>query len=472
MAEEKKVLTVGTSMPAQGIHPREAQDSLGAWVLQQIFESPLRAATTDEPPTPRLFRAAPERQDSAGEPRYVAEMKSDITFSDGTPLTADHVAKSLSSVPFFDRQVAVEATDQGVVFTLKRKFARLDLLLTHANCGVYLEKNGRFLGTGAFEIASDARPEAFHLVRNTRYRDSVSLDEVLFKTYEPDATGKPEALMKALEAGEVDLTADLSREDVEGVSAVRKSIMPGMSTAVLYFNTEKPALANADVRRALAQALDRLELAGLSYSNALAFAASGLLPRTMSQARDSLHYDLAGAEKLLARVGTPSGLRLMTTWAPRPHLPHPRRISAAIAEKLGSIGVSVEVFEPKNRDEYFRLVALGSYDMVLSGWIADTADPADYLESQLSSRQVPDANNMVVSGNVARYRSEVVDAALDNFRSDPSADSEAAVHDLLSEQVPLFPIMYGPTIYASTWRLKGFKPSPKVPPLFGTLSLD
>ena len=62
--------------------------------------------------------------------------------------------------------------------------------------------------------------------------------------------------------------------------------------------------------------------------------------------------------------------------------------------------------------------------------------------------------------------------ALDNFRRDPSADSEAIVYELLSEQVPLFPVMYGPTIYASTWRLKGFKPSPKVPPPLGTLSLD
>jgi len=472
MSGTAKVLTVGTLMPAQGIHPREAQDALGAWVLQQVLDSPLQANTTDEPPTPRLLRGAPERQTSAGAPRYIAEVKSGITFSDGTPLTAQEIARSLSSVAFFDRQVGVEVTGNSVVFTLKREFARLDLLLTHANCGIYLERNGRLLGTGAFEIAADATPEHFRLTRNPRYAGDVSIDEVVFKTYPPDAAGKPEALMKALESGEVDLTSDLSREDVEGVTGVRKSIMPGTSTAILYFNTEKPALANADVRRGMALALDRLELAGLSYSNALAFAASGILPRTMTRSRDSLHYDLAGAEKLLASAGKPSGLRLMTTWGPRPHLPHPRRISEAIAEKLAQVGVHVDVYQPRNRDEYFHKTARGSYDMVLSGWIADTADPADYLESQLSSRQVPDPENMVVSGNVSRYKSEAFDTALDNFRRDPSADSEAIVYELLSEQVPLFPIMYGPTIYASTWRLKGFKPSPKVPPLLGALSLD
>ena len=191
----------------------------------------------------------------------------------------------------------------------------------------------------------------------------------------------------------------------------------------------------------------------------------------MSQSRDTLHFDLGGAEKLLT-AGKPVGLRLMTTWAPRPHLPNPRRVCDAIAAKLGELGIPVEVFQPADREEYFRLVAQGDYDMVLSGWIADTADPADYLDSQLSSRQVPDPDNMVVSGNVARYKSEAIDAALDDYRRDPSMDSEATLYELLSEQVPLFPIMYGPTIYASSWRLKGFKPSPKVPPLLGMLALD
>ena len=42
MSETTKRLTVGTLMPAQGIHPREAQDALGAWVLQQVLDSPKR----------------------------------------------------------------------------------------------------------------------------------------------------------------------------------------------------------------------------------------------------------------------------------------------------------------------------------------------------------------------------------------------------------------------------------------------
>ena len=126
MSGTTRRLTVGTLMPAQGIHPREAQDALGAWVLQQVLDSPLQASTTDDPPVPRLLRSVPERQTSAGDTRYIAEVKSDITFSDGTPMTAQDVARSLASVAFFDRQVAVEATGDSVVFTLKREFARLD----------------------------------------------------------------------------------------------------------------------------------------------------------------------------------------------------------------------------------------------------------------------------------------------------------------------------------------------------------
>ena len=316
-----------------------------------------------------------------------------------------------------------------MTFTLLKPNPRFDLALTLNHSAIVLEKDGKQLGTGAFIPAPGSTLEAVRLVRNPHYRARPALDEIALTIYPPNQDGRPEALIRAVEAGEVDFTTMLSRTDAGEVKGVRKAFQPSNSTASLYFNTERPELRSAEVRRALALAIDRIAVTEVSYSNALAFAATSLLPPMMGTFRDGISPDPEKARALFAQAPAPrpSRLRMLTVWAPRPYVPHPRPVAEAIARQLAVLGIQVEITTPRNSDEFFRACERGDYDMALGGWIADTPDPADFLESNLHSEHIqsPNAGRGMGHINLARFRSGAMDEALRRFRQDPTPDNRA-----------------------------------------------
>jgi ABC-type transport system substrate-binding protein len=102
----------------------------------------------------------------------------------------------------------------------------------------------------------------------------------------------------------------------------------------------------------------------------------------------------------------------------------------------------------------------GRHDMVLSGWIADTMDPYDFLESNLASNRVPTRQKIAVANNAGRLDSKAMDEALAAFRADHDASNLERVVDLLSQEAPVVPLSYGPTAAVWSFKVKNFKPSP------------
>jgi ABC-type transport system substrate-binding protein len=456
----KKVLRVGLIAPVQSLDPRKTQDFGSVLVLAQVYQQPFSPQPGDQPPAPLLF-SEPLRVEPGGR-LCSAAVRSDVRFSDGTPLTARHVAESLASTDVVRRVAEVEAREERVVFHLRRPDARFDLTLSQSYCAVILERDGQLLGTGPFMVAEPESPEVMRLVRNPHFERRVALDELRFSVYPASIEEGAAALVRAVEAGEVDFTSFLSREEVGRISGARKWFLPGNSTAVLYFNAENPFLARADTRRALAQAIDRLEVTRTCYSNALAFVASSLLPPMMGSFTDG---QAAGAEhrrELPADAGAPAErLRMLLVWGPRPYLPNPRRAALVIAQGVGELGVELEIVPTGSPREYSERVTRGDYDLLLSGWIADTADPVDFLEANLSSESIPAPGASPVNrANRSRWRSREMDEALRQYRQDRSDLPRQRILELLREEVPLLPLMYGPAVVVHSWKVIGFEPSP------------
>lgn len=105
-------------------------------------------------------------------------------------------------------------------------------------------------------------------------------------------------------------------------------------------------------------------------------------------------------------------------------------------------------------------VLRGSYDVALSGWVADTMDPHDFLEALLASERVMRADNRAVACNMGRLRSAQMDHALERFRGAREAQNLAAIVDVLNHEAPLVPLMYGPAASVHSYRVRHFKPSP------------
>jgi ABC-type transport system substrate-binding protein len=471
-----KTLRVGVLAPVSTLDPREAQDFTSALAVMQVYESPFaQPAAVGGQPEPLLFQEKLRRESSTGLPVYTAAVRAGIFFSDGTPLKARHIADSLEKAASLREQADIEVQGERLVFRLKRPNAHFDMALARRFCGVTLESGlesgGAVLGTGPYMPGTR---DGMRLVRNPYSRKPPAIDEIAFEVYPPDAQGRPSALLAALEAGEVDFTNVLSREDIMQLKNVRRWTEPGSSTAILYMNTERPALADPRVRKAIALSIDRLEIAKMFYASALAFAATSLLPPMLARGNDGLNPDLAQARALLSQTGVrkPDRLSLLLIYGPRPYLPNPRKVGEHLAERIGQLGIQVDLVPTATTQDYYSRTKRGDYDLALAGWIADTLDPVDFLEATINSESIPSPTRKInVGANLSRWHSRDADDALSRLREDPRDDLRAALLKRISDEVPLFPLLYGATIYAHAWKLKNLVPSPLGKPYFADLDL-
>jgi ABC-type transport system substrate-binding protein len=389
---------------------------------------------------------------SAGVLRYAR-------FSDGTKLTAEHVAASLEKTAAFRLHASASARGDRVFFRLKRPNARFDLLLARFDHGIVLERNGEFLGTGPYMLGSNPQAECFSLVRNPHYQPAAHLMEIECRSYPLDALGRRTQLLDAVNRGEVDYTDELARDELNRVERMRKCIQLGYCTAVLFFNTERALFKDSHVRQAFAAAIDRKALAALAYSNALAFAATGMIPPVLGSTPDRITHDLAGALEMLAKTGvkTSDPLVLAVIHRPRPYLPDPRATADLLATQLGRLGFKIEIKQTRDVNEYQEWNSRGNYDMMLAGWIPDTPDPLDFMESLLDTASIPTpANQTTRSSNLCRWRNAEMDEILEKQRLKPDPATWVRICDMVRNEVPAFPLMYGPRIAVVSWRVKNF----------------
>lgn len=456
-----KVVRVGLLSTLSKIDPRDSADNISDLVLGQVFETPYAIVSGETQVRPLLF----EPLRAEGPLQYSAAVRPGVKFSDGTPLTAELAARSLRGAKVLPSKANVEVKGDRVWFTLKAPNPRFDLTLTQSNTAIVLDRAAQFLGTGAFMF--DHRPNlrllqsasSFRLIRNPHYEGRgaarIHIDEIEFRILPASEDGTPRALIEALRRGEVDVTNSLTMTDLttNQLSGVAPSLQPGNSTGFLVFNCERRTLANTDVRRGIALALDVHELAAKSYDkNPAAFVAANLLPPMMGRASGIPTMDRAAATRLLDASGAkPGRLSLLIPWAPRPYFPKPLPVAQAVKMQLAHVGIAVELRETKTSDEFFGDLVRGNYDLALAGWIADTPDPADFFEALLWSKMCGLENH---HSNHSRWRNAGMDAALATFREHPTEEHKREIQRIIRDEAPLVPLIYGQSVVVHSRKMR------------------
>jgi len=472
-AAAPKVLRIGLISGVHNLDPSRAQDFVSLMAVSQIFERPFAVPDSGQSAVPILFGESLQAE-SSDQTVFSAAVRQETRFSDGTPLSAAILCRSLERVSHFNAMARAEARGDRVFFHLNRPNASFELALAAPYCGVAHESGGKLLGTGPYLATSGSTPERMRLRRNPNHRATPAIDELEFICFAPDADGRATALLEAFNKGEVDFTNVLHREDISGMSGVRKQFAPANSTAILYFNTERPLFGDQEVRRAVAAAIDRVEVASLCYpTNPLAITATGLLPPMMSNWRDGLKFDLAEAGSQLAatELGDLAPLRMMVMFGARPYLSQPQAVARYIADQLGKLGLEVQIETTRDSEDYFRRVTRGDYDLALTGWIADTLDPTDFLESCLSAEAIPSPGEISFHANLARWRNQTVTDLLRGMRSQPDGQSQDALLQLVAEEMPLLPLITGALAYVHSFSVRNFQPDPLGIPEFDKLDL-
>lgn len=460
----KKSLRIGVLSAPGEMDPRQAGDTITALVLEQIFETPytVTPAGTVEP---WLF-AEKLRQDRGGDqPVYSAAVRKGVVFSDGTPLTAELAAVSLAKTKALFGRTKVAAANDRVVFTMSGPSPRFDMVLTQWNTAVVLERAGGFVGTGPYVLAPGTTLQAIkqagvtHLERNPRYWNKAHIDDLLFAIYPAEPDGTPLKLIDAAKRGEIDLTLNLSVNEVAkyGITGYQPMQLPSNSTSILYFNSQKAPLTDATLRRALQHAIDTTPIAQINYErNHLAFTAADIIPPLMGKATGSL--GARDPELLRKYPNRPARLTLVVPWTPRPYILKPVPSGEEIARQLGAYGIRVELIVTKSAEDFFSTLARGEYDMALAGWVADNPDPAEFYESLLHSAQVSTRNQYL--SNLARWNRPEMDAALVAYRADPSPATRKVITDMIEHEAILVPLVYGASTAIRSRKVKNVNITP------------
>jgi oligopeptide transport system substrate-binding protein len=469
--------------------------SLSAFnVLRDLYEG-LITEDIEGRPTPGLAESWVVADDAR---TWTFTLRENLRWSDGAPLTADHVvasfrraldpatlapyAKLLEPIAGAAEVIAgraspatlgVEAVDpRTVVFRLARP-APLDKLLTlpvafvidveaATRHGVRHTRPGKLRGNGAYHLVDWQPQTAIRLERNPHYHAATAVPIASVRFH---VTEDPSSEMKRYLAGDLDLT-----ESVPAGNLLRLRerfgdelvVAPMLGTFWFGFNLRRPPFADApELREALSLAIDReilvRHVTGFGEQPAFALvppATAGHRDATPAHAAWTQSQREARARELYARAGY-SREQPLETEIRYNTSPQHRRLALAIAamwrEVLGVrtrlVNEEWKVFVVNRRAGRLTQVFRGT-------WIADTNDPMSFLETFRREQPL----------NTSGYDDPAFDALLDRANAEPDPAQRAALlaeaETRLLAAHAILPVYFYSAKQLVSPRIAGFRPNP------------
>lgn len=356
---------------------------------------------------------------------WTFHLRKDVTFTDGTPLTAQDVVftydrvhkvpNSPSSYALYlstiDKVEAIDdhtvrITTKGPSPVLLPNLSMVPIMSHKAAAGdapegkttVQLNAGDGLIGTGPYKFVSWQRGSEIVFERNDDYWGKKPDWERII--YRPITN--PAARVAALLAGDVDLiedppTDDLARLKNENSLYVQET--PSLRVIYIALNqgdevpkgmegtNGKNPLQDKRVREALSLAIDRQAIvdrimggAAQPAGNLLAFPGFG----TTESLSKPPKADLEKAKKLLAEAGYPNGFTV-SLGSPAGRYTNDQRIAQTVAAMWARLGVktNVETSAPavffKQRDQY-------AFSTYLAGWAVSSGEMINPLKSLVMSK--------------------------------------------------------------------------------------
>ncbi len=343
------------------------------------------------------------------------QLRSDITFHDGQPLTAQDVIFSLQRAlsPTSDLRTRLQGVRSfkavaplKIEITTRVQDPLLPIRLTDIFImskawaeahGVALPQNyligektfaaTNANGTGPFKLVSREAGKLTKLTRNENYwgwRGTKPADRIASIDYRPIRSAKER--ITALLDGTVDFVQDVPVSELEVLrQAPDIQLEIGPENRVVFlglsikptFNGKPNIIANADIREAIATTVDRRAIQrdvmrGQSIPtavlappgiNGFPFDLDNIPPRDLKRARTMVKKVVTGSTNEI------------TLDCPNNRYVNDAAICQAIAKQLAEIGLKIDVkLRPKS--DHFRIVRSGQSQLYLLGWGVPTFDSA------------------------------------------------------------------------------------------------
>lgn len=350
-----------------------------------------------------------------------------VKFHDGTPVTGAVVAGILRQRAKNPRTqaseyvVSIENPDDQTVLV---KLSRPDAFLIEGIAGTLIvDPDKPAVGTGPFKLLQQS--PHIQAERNADYyRGRPGLDHVEIVTYET-----PRASWAALMRGEIDMVQEVNRDSLEFLEGASRFITyPSIRPFYipLVFNLRHPILGRVEVRRALAEAINRDEILEQALHGRGQVADDPLWPfhwaynagarrHTYNPSAARLRLDAAGlpVRPPGERGRMPSRFRIQCLFWDSGH----ERIALLLQRQLAAIDVDL-VLDPANGEELQNRAGSGKFELFLFQMTSGKSFDWTYRLWHSSGRDLKSG----YSG---------ADTALDHLRlARTDADVRAAVTDL------------------------------------------
>ena len=417
------------------LDPAIAGESISTIYIRQIFSGLVRVGV-DAQPEPDI---AERWQKSDDGKTYTFFLRSGVKFKDGREVTArdfkysweraclpqtnsqtaatylgdivgvadvlDGKATEISGVQVVDDHTLKVTIDAPKVYFLSKLTYQATFVVDRANVESGANWWAKPNGTGPFKLTEWTQNQLLVLEPNTNYYGQPANVKVVFHLL----AGVPMALYELgdIDVAQIDQYNLYRATDPRGPFYKEFNTFPDLSFFYISFNCQKPPFDDANVRRAFCYAINKERIVKVIFQNSMD-KADGILPPNMPGYNDKLvglDFDVDKAKSLIAssKYGSVANLP--------PIIMTDSGLGGNIDEYLGALiqdwrdNLGVEVTVRQLEPEIFNYVLNQEADqMYASGWVADYADPQNFLDTLFHTGQ---------EYNWGKYSNPDVDALLD-----------------------------------------------------------
>ena len=450
-AADKSDIVVAVDADVDTLHPTDFSTTVELGVLNQIYDTLLYYSPDGtKDPEPRIAESYEISDDGLD---YTFHLRDDVTFHDGTPVTADDVVFSIELYKASEYQgsqismlSSVEATDEHtVVCHLDAPYSPFLQGICSpmiASKAYYESSEDDFvnnpIGSGPYKFVSRAKGSNIKLEANEDYyRGAPEIKEVTFEVI-PDSSTKA----IALQTGEVNFAEidSATKPQLEANPAITIAEVPTSSFSYIAMNTEKEPFNDVKVRQAINYAIDRDNLVAVCYDGEAEVNSNICAKERFGYSDDQFQYtyDPEKAKELLAEAGIETPYDLGEILVAEKY----SNLATVIQNDLKAVGLDVTI-SVKEFNSYISDLQNGSYgitalNMTLEG---DTQT----LEMAFTSDYIGIANN-------ARYSDEEMDKLFEQARTETDNDKRAEIFNEIftkAQDEAIYAVMCNPmTLYA------------------------
>ncbi|MCW7945040.1 ABC transporter substrate-binding protein [Streptomyces hygroscopicus] len=412
-------LTFAVGSDAGCVDPQQVGSNESIYSVRQTVDS----LTDQDPRTGKIVPWLAKSWDiNADATEFTFHLRSGVTFSDGSQLTAQVVKDNFDAVP---KLGALGVLAQGYLSGVKSTTV-VDPLTVKVT---FREPNAQFLqatsthslgiessasvkkipqqkcsdgviGSGPFVLKQYVQNQSITLAKRTGYdwgsslwskKGEAYLDKLVFKVV-------PEAGVRvgSLQSGQVDAISSVGKANEAALGGGQVTLLRRANPGVVFglgVNNARPLLKDVKVRQAILAAIDRKQITDTVFPTGTQPATSVLAQTTpdYTDLSSDLAFDAAKAKSLLEAAGWKAGsdgirakdgkkLSLTISWFPNAATNQPAL--ELVQQQLKAVGIDV-VLKQGQVSQFASTLQGGDFDLV---WSNVTRSDPDILRTSFSSQ--------------------------------------------------------------------------------------